>query len=40
MFSNELYGTGTATVNREETDLPPNMNTRKMQMYPAVNLLF
>lgn len=40
VFSNELYRTGAATLKWEETDLPPNMNTRKMQMYPTVNLLF
>lgn len=32
-LSNELYKMGTAKLKWEETDLPPNMNTRKMQMY-------
>ena len=33
VLSNELYKMGTAKLKWEETDLPPNMNTRKMQMY-------
>lgn len=33
VLSNEHFKMGTAKLKWGETDLPPNMNTRKMQMY-------